>query len=59
MIRQLMKNWGLINVSIQRNVYQNRFVNECAGEKIAKITESRNPGFFVRHRRTFVLNKQL
>ena len=41
-------------VSIQRNFYQNQFINECARKKKAKIPESRR--FLVRYRRTYVLN---
>ena len=35
--------------------YQNRFINECARKKKAKIPESRS--FLVGYRRTYVLNK--
>ena len=58
-----MKNLRLHNVSIHKNVYQTRFINEYARKKKAKnhgITESRSPRvteFLVRYRRTFVLNK--
>ena len=48
-----MKNLRLHNVSIHRNFYQNRFINECARKKKAKIPESRS--FLVRYRRTYVL----
>ena len=50
-----MKNLRLYNVSIHRKFYQNRFINECAGKKKAKITESWR--FLVRYRRTYVLKK--
>ena len=39
-----MKNLRLHNVSIHRKFYQNRFINECARKKKAKIPESRSPG---------------
>ena len=35
----LMKNLRLHNVSIHRNFYQNRFINEYARKKKAKISE--------------------
>ena len=38
---------------------QNKFINYCARKKIVKIPEYRNhgvPDFFVRYRRTYVLN---
>ena len=56
-----MKNLRLHNVSIHRNFDQNRFLNEYARKKKAKISESRSPGvteswsFLVRYRRTYVL----
>ena len=31
------KNVRLLNVNIHRNLYQNRFINECATNKKAKI----------------------
>ena len=40
-------------VSIPRNFYQNRFINECARKKKAKI-----PEFLVKYRRTYVLNNK-
>ena len=47
-----MKKVRLLNLSIHRNRYQNRFINECARKKKAKIPVSE---FFVRCRRTYVL----
>ena len=58
------------NISIHINFYQNRFINECARKKKAKIPEFRSftvsefhsfrvsqfQSFFVRCRRTYVLN---
>ena len=35
-ILQFMKKLRLLNVSIHRNVDQNRFINECARKKKAK-----------------------
>ena len=61
-ILHFMKNLRLHNVSIHRNFYQNRFINECARKKKAKIPESQSPrvpesrSFLVRYRRTYVLN---
>ena len=60
-----MKNLRLYNVSIHRNFYQNRFINEYARKKKAKISESWSFGvtesrsFLVRYRRTYVLNKTM
>ena len=48
-----MKNLRLHNVSIHRNFYQNKFINEYARKKKAKFSESRS--FLVRYRRTYVL----
>ena len=45
----------LHNVSIHRNSHQNRSINECARKIKAKIRSLRV--FFVRCRRTYVLNK--
>ena len=62
-ILRFMKNLRLHNVSIHRNFYQNRSINEFARKKKAKIPESRSPvipesrSFLVRYRRTYVLNK--
>ena len=51
---------GPHNVSIHRNFYQNRFINEYARKKKAKISESLSHRFFlVRYRRTCVLNKTI
>ena len=53
----------LHNVSIQRNFYQNRFINECARKNfslILVITYLHNYGkteLFVRCRRTYVIKK--
>ena len=55
-----MKYLRLHNISIHINVYQNRFINECARKIKAKIPESQSfRVFFVRFRRTYVLNKDL
>ena len=43
-ILYFIKTLRLHNVSIHRNFYQNRFVNEYARKKKAKISESRSPG---------------
>ena len=45
----------LLNVSIHRNIYQNRFINECARKKKAKILEFHS--FLKRCRKTYVLKK--
>ena len=48
------------NISMYINFYQNRFINECARKKKAKIPEFQSfRVFFVRCRRTYVLNKWL
>ena len=52
-ILYLMKNLRLHDVSIHRNFYQNRFINEYARKK--KKLKSRS--FLVRYRRTYVLKK--
>ena len=52
-----MKKLWLHNVSIHIDFYQNRFINEYARKKKAKITESQS--FLVRYRRTYVLNKDI
>ena len=39
-------------VSIHRNFYQNRFINECARKKKAKMLEFQR--FFVGYRRTYL-----
>ena len=39
----LEKDLRLYNVSIHRNLYQNRSINEYARKKKAKIAESRSP----------------
>ena len=60
-ILYFMKNLCFYNVSIHRKFDQNRFINEYAKKKKAKISESRNHGmtesrsFLVRYRRTYVL----
>ena len=41
-----MKNLLLYNVSIYLNFYQDKFINECARNILAKITESQNHGYF-------------
>ena len=41
-----MKNLRLYNVSIPINFYQNRLINECARNNLAKITESQKPVVF-------------
>ena len=62
-ILNFIKNMCLHNVSIHTNFYQNRFINECARKKKAKIPEfhrfivSQFHSFFVRCRRTYFLNK--
>ena len=67
-----MKNLRLHNVSIHRNFYQNRFINEYDRKKKAKISESQSlevtesrshrvtesQSFLVRYRRTYVLKKR-
>ena len=59
-ILHLIKNVRLLNVSIHRNFYQNRFINECAKKKKkkkkAKIPEFHS--YFVRCRRTYVINNK-
>jgi hypothetical protein len=40
----LMKNLRLHNISIHRNCYQDRFINEYARKKQAKISESQSHG---------------
>jgi hypothetical protein len=45
------------NINIHINFYQNRFINECARKKKAKIPEFQS--FFVRCRRTYVLNQNI
>ena len=53
-----MKNLRLHNVCIYINSYQNEFIIECASESLANIPKSHSPVvFFVRCRRTYVLNK--
>ena len=60
-----MKYLRINNISIPINFYQNRFINECARKIKAKIPEfhsfrvSQFQSFFVRCRRTYVLNKAL
>ena len=57
-ILYFMKNLRLYNVSIHRIFYQNRFINEYARKKKAKIPEFPSfRVFFVSCRRTYVLNK--
>ena len=53
----LYKNLRLHNVSIHRNVYQNRFINEYARKKRYKIPESQS--FLVRYRRTCALKNYI
>ena len=50
------------DISNHRIFYQNRFINEYALKKKAKIPESCNhgvPDFLVEYRRTYVLNNLL
>ena len=54
-ILYFIKKLRLYIVSIQRNVYQNRFINECANKKKAKIPDSRS--FLARYRGTYILDK--
>ena len=45
-ILYFMKKLRLHNVSIHRNLYQNRLINEYAKKKKAKILEFQSHGFF-------------
>ena len=51
-----MKYLHLHNIRIYLNFHQNQFINECAGKIKAKIPVSQFHSFFVRCRRTYVLN---
>ena len=57
-----MKNLRLCNVSIHIHFYLNRFINECGRKIKAKTLESQSftvsqsQSFFVRFKRTYVLN---
>ena len=56
------KKLHLHNVSNHRNFYQNRFINECAKKKQAKILWFPSfpaQSFFVRFRRTHDLNNSV
>ena len=61
-ILNFIKNLHLHNVSIHRNFFKNRFINECAKKKKDKIPESwsheipESRSFLVRYRRTYVLD---
>ena len=52
-----MKYLHIHNVSIHRSFYRNRFINECVGKAFLKFPIRRKDRvFFVRYKRTFVLN---
>ena len=59
-----MKNWLFHNDNIHTHFNQNRFINKCTRvERKAKVptlikTEFHHYIFFVRRRRTYVLNKR-
>ena len=50
-----IKNLCLLNFSFHRNVYQNRFINECACARKKKAKIAKSQSFFVRYRRTYFL----
>ena len=54
-----IKNLRIHNISIHIIFYQNRFINECARKNFLKFSErqTERQSFFVRCRRTYVLNK--
>ena len=54
-MRYLMKNLYLHNVSIHRILPQNLFIHECARNNLFKISESLI--FFGRCRKTYILKK--
>ena len=59
----IKKKVRLHNVIIHRNFYQNRFIKECSRRKKAKIPMFHSlpvsEFFFLRYRRTYVLNNVL